>query len=96
MHIRNHDPPYRNTCDALSFWCETPTAVAARLAEGRIQLIAPFGVGDLLGLVVRPTPHFTTKLGIYRERIRAKDWVSNWPKLRIDPGDEPAANVTPP
>ena len=31
MHLRNGDEPYRNTCDALSFWCETPTAIAARL-----------------------------------------------------------------
>ena len=56
-------------------------------AEGnRVEVIAPFGVNDLIGLIVRPTPHFASKLHIYRERLREKNWISRWPKLRVDPG----------
>lgn len=86
MHLRNGDAPYRDICDALSCWCETPTAIAARSVEGQVEFIAPFGVEDLLGLVVRPTPHFAVKLSIYRQRVREKDWRRPCPKLTVYEG----------
>src|SRR5262249_30677811 len=48
MHVRNGDPPYRDCSDAIAHWPETATAVAARLSGGRVELVAPHGVGDLL------------------------------------------------
>ena len=83
MHLRNGDAPYRDTADAMSHWGETPTAIAARSVDGRIELNAPFGVADLLGLVVRPTPHFATKMEMYLEQLREKNWASHWPGLRL-------------
>ena len=44
---------------------ETCTAVAVRSVGCRIELLAPFGVSDLLSLIVSPTPAFADKLGIY-------------------------------
>src|SRR6201996_9039203 len=41
MHERNGDAPYRDTEDAVRCWPETATAVAARLCEGQVQIIAP-------------------------------------------------------
>ena len=73
MHIRNGDDPYRDTSHALTCWCETPTAIAARSIGGLIELIAPLGVEDLLALVVRPTPHFASKMHVYRERVRTEE-----------------------
>ena len=83
MHHRNDDRPYRNVEDAISHWPETATAIAARLNNGRIDLITPHGVGDLLNLVVRPTPAFADKLTIYKQRVERKDWRRRWPKLEI-------------
>ena len=91
MHRRNKDAPYRSTCHALTFWAETPTAVAVRLHGGRIKLIAPFGTCDLLALMVRPTPRFRHKMAIYRSRIAAKNWPALWPLLTVleDPSPVP-------
>jgi len=85
MHLRNCDRPYRDTADAIAHWPETATAVAARLVGDQVEIIAPYGVDDLLGLVVRPTPAFRHKLDISRERMASKDWISRWPKLTVFP-----------
>jgi hypothetical protein len=85
MHLKNGDPPYHSTAEALCHWLETPTAVAVRLnVEGNISLLAPFGAGDLLGLVVRPTPHARKhRLAAYRNRMELKNWPSIWPRVRV-------------
>jgi uncharacterized protein len=59
MHLRNGDNPYQDSADAMCHWPETATAIAARLRDGHVEVMAPLGIDDLLGLVVRPTPHFT-------------------------------------
>lgn len=88
MNIRNDDPPYRDTEDALRFWLETPTAVAVRLeADGTITVLAPLGLDDLFDLVVRPTPETrkrTDKMSAYRHRLATKAWSRNWPGLRVE------------
>jgi uncharacterized protein len=81
MHAGNGDRPYANTADAISHWPETATAIAARCERGRIEVIAPLGVADLLGLIVRPTPAFAGKMEIYRARLASKGWAERWPKL---------------
>lgn len=83
MHRRNKDAPYRCACHALSFWAETPTAVAVGLRGGRLDLIAPFGTADLMGLTVRPTPRFRHKMAVYRARVAGKDWPALWPNLKV-------------
>ncbi|MGO4573590.1 nucleotidyltransferase family protein [Microvirga sp. 2TAF3] len=83
MHRRNGDAPYRDTRDAIAHWPETATAIAARSVNGRVEIIAPHGVEDLLNLIVRPTPVFRSKIGIYRQRAAGKDWPVRWPRLTI-------------
>jgi hypothetical protein len=83
MHLRNGDAPYRDTVDAVAQWAETATAIAARLIGGRVEVMAPHGIDDLLNLIVRPTPPFERKMDIYRERVLGKDWPARWPKLTI-------------
>ncbi len=41
MQLRNGDAPYRNTFDAVAHWSETATAVAARKADGQVEILAP-------------------------------------------------------
>ncbi len=85
MHLKNGDPPYRSSADALAHWLETPTAVALRLdAAAGPKLLAPLGTRDLLGLMVRPTPHARTqRLAAYRARLTAKNWPAKGPRLRV-------------
>lgn len=84
MHIRNGDRPYASSVDAMRHWPETATAVAVRRqGSDDCEIEAPFGLDDLLNLVLRPTPHFSDeKRPIYEERLQAKDWSVAWPLLR--------------
>ncbi len=88
MHLKNGDPPYGSSAQALACWLETPTAVALRLdAAAGPKLLAPLGTRDLLGLIVRPTAHARAhRLAAYRARMTAKDWPAKWPRLRVDWG----------
>jgi hypothetical protein len=86
MHLRNGDLPYSDTADALRYWLETATAVAARLRDGKIELLAPYGVNDLLGIVLRPTPPTAArprKMAEYRARVHDKGWLARWPGLVV-------------
>jgi hypothetical protein len=88
MHARNGDAPYGSSAEALAHWLETPTAVALRLSEaGGLELLAPLGTEDLLGLHVRPTPHARAhRLAAYRARMEHKNWPAIWPRLQVDWG----------
>jgi len=88
MHGPNGDAPYRDSCDAVAHWPETATAVAARTIRGRVEVMAPHGVADLVTMIVRPTPAFSRKMPIYRERLAAKDWATRWPGLTFLASDE--------
>ncbi len=94
MHRRNQDAPYRSTAHALTFWAETPTAVAVGLRGTGIGLIAPFGVGDLIGLAVRPTPRFRHKMAVYRARVAGKNWPALWPRLTVTDAPAQAAAIS--
>ena len=84
MHLRNNNPPYENTEDAMRFWLETPTAVAVRLEkDGDLTLLAPFGLDDLFNLIIRPTPAGREKMDQFEERLRKKTWLSQWPDIRV-------------
>ena len=86
MHERNGDPAYGSTEDALRHWSETATAVAVRLTDGGLGVLAPFGLDDLFSLVVRPTPKFTgERLPVVQARLREKRWLERWPHLRVAP-----------
>lgn len=87
MHIKNGDPPYQSVNEGLCHWCETPTAVGARMnSQGSLELLAPLGISDLVNGICRPTP-FTLqkpeKIFDYRQRITDKGWQNTWPKLKI-------------
>jgi hypothetical protein len=83
MHVNNNEAPYLDARSAIARWPETATAVAARLANGRVELLAPHGIGDLVGLIVRPTPAFAARRDEVVRRVASKDWLARWPKLRI-------------
>ena len=83
MHLRNGDRPYRSVEDAMRFWPETATAVAVRRDENRCEILAPFGLDDLMSLVLRPTSRREDKLAAFNQRVAAKRWMRRWPKLTL-------------
>lgn len=85
MHSRNDDPPYESASDAMRFWPETATATAIRYIEGGdFDIAAPFGLDDLYGAVVRPTPRFHgEKRALFDARLTRKKWLARWPLLRV-------------
>lgn len=86
MHLKNGEPPYRSVEDAMLHWPETATAVGARLKGGadgaNIEIVAPFGLDDLLGLQVRQSPFFRDR-NVFMNRIRDKEWLRIWPRLQV-------------
>jgi hypothetical protein len=84
MHLRNGDSRYASCEDAMRHWPETATSVAARLSDGDVETLAPFGLADLFGLILRPTPAFAgAKLEAFQRRVAEKRWLETWPRLRV-------------
>ncbi|NKE48376.1 nucleotidyltransferase family protein [Roseomonas frigidaquae] len=81
MAARHGHAPYPDLAAALARWPETATAVAARCATGGIEILAPHGVADLLGLVLRSPPRGDP--AVLRARMAAKGWLQRWPDLRV-------------
>jgi len=92
MHVVNGQDPYTSSFDAMSKYPETATAVGVRLLDdGQLELAAPWGVDDLLQMIVRPTPDFDGRQPhlrrIYDRRIREKKWESIWQMVRTCEAD---------
>ena len=88
MHLLHGDRPYRSSEDALAHWVETATCVGVYLTgNGELELVAPHGIDDLVNLVVRPGPLHTSPEEV-RVRVRKKQWLERWPKLRLKGFDE--------
>lgn len=86
MHTKSGHVPYTSTADGLSNFPEVCTAIGASLdTDGQVKLIAPYGVDDLVNLIVRPTPLFSShdKRETYEQRVASKGWNATWHRIRI-------------
>ena len=82
MHLRNGDEPYQSTLDAMSYWPEKETAVAARLSENsQIECISAFGFESLFEGQVTYNPKRT--LTLFQSRVESKNWLITWPQLQV-------------
>jgi uncharacterized protein len=72
--------PYTSTAAALATFPTTAGSVAVRPSAEGIEVCAPFGMEDLLGLVVRPNKVQITE-PIYAAKV--KRWRALWPRLTI-------------
>lgn len=75
-------PPLRSSAEALERFVSATFAVGVRLqADGRMTIVAPFGLGDLFALRMRPNPRRKTG-GFARtaDGLRAR-----WPELIVTP-----------
>jgi hypothetical protein len=82
MHQRNGDAPYRSCLDAMSYWPEKETAVAVRItADRHIEVISAFGLESLFALQLTHNPR--RDVDTFHERVRAKQWLQQWPGLQL-------------
>jgi hypothetical protein len=72
--------------DAVARWPETATAVGVRLlADGRLRVVAPFGLDDLFDLVLRRNPR-QVSAEYFRERVESKRIRERWPRVTVVDG----------
>lgn len=77
--------PLSSLVEAVASWPEYATSVGLRFeVDDSITVIAPHGLTDLLGMVVRRNPT-RVSINTYRERIEKKQYLDRWPKVRIIP-----------
>ena len=87
-HTFKHSPTtgrqVRSTADSIRYWSETSTCIGVRLEkDDSFTICAPYGLKDLMTLVVRPIHPPFQILSLYQERVQAKNWGYFWPKLKI-------------
>jgi len=84
-HFGHPVAPLPSLHDAVASWPEYATAVAVRLHDDdRIEVIAPHGLDDLLGMAVRRNP-VRVSVQTYRERVQQKRYAARWPRVTVIP-----------
>lgn len=74
---------YQSIENAISTWPTTATSVAITLDQQKnIKICAPYGIDDLLNMIVRPNKIQITS-EIYAQKLER--WTQIWPKLTIIP-----------
>ncbi|NIN63523.1 MAG: hypothetical protein GTO63_02160, partial [Anaerolineae bacterium] len=75
--------PYTCTEDAIYSFPTTASAVGVTISEGgELEIYAPLGLTDLLGLVVRANKITITR-HVYEEKCRR--WKKAWPRVTVIP-----------
>lgn len=84
MHLFHNCPAYKNSSDALKDWVETATCIAIKVNnDNSLSLSAPWGIGDLTNLILRPANKNKERVKEFHRRIEAKGWLKKWPKLKV-------------
>lgn len=71
---------YRSVEEAIATFPTTATAIGVRPAGKGLDVIAPFGLADLFGAIVRPNKAQITQ-EIYAAKVQR--WLACWPGLRV-------------
>ena len=86
MHLKSGFAPFSSAYDGVAHFPETPTAVAARIYDGKLEIMAPYGLKDLFEMNVKPTPYYqkdSDYYSIYVERVKRKKWDEIWGNLAV-------------
>ncbi|MFC1236337.1 nucleotidyltransferase family protein [Vibrio sp. F74] len=82
MHMRNGDKPYKSTLDAMGYWVEKETSVAARILDShQIECISAFGFESLFQLKL--TYNSKRDRTTFEQRVSSKGWLIQWPRLTV-------------
>lgn len=77
--------PYRSTESAITTFPTTATAVGIRPDGQSVAVCAPFGLRDLMNLIVRPNKRQITR-SVYDAKVSR--WITKWPELSFVDWDE--------
>ena len=77
--------PYQSVEDGIKSWPTTATCTGIRYENQKLHVYAPYGLDDLLDMIVRPNKALVTK-EMYQNKVEG--WAKVWPKLKIIPWDE--------
>lgn len=58
-------------------------STGVKLENGKLTLMTPHGIDDLVNLIIKPSPNFTDALTFVKKRVEEKKWIEKWPKLTI-------------
>ncbi len=86
MHLISGFKPFTSSDDGVAHFPETSTAIAVRMCNQDIEIMAPYGLQDLFEMRVKPTPFFQENNELYStfvERIKRKKWNEIWGSLSI-------------
>ncbi|MDI4634992.1 nucleotidyltransferase family protein [Pelomonas sp. V22] len=84
-HFGHAVAPLQSLEESVACWPEYATAVGLWLDErDEIQVIAPHGLDDLFGCVVRRNPQRVSS-ETYRQRLAQKRYAERWPQVRVHP-----------
>ena len=82
-HFGHPVAPLRSLAEAVSTWPEFATSVGVTMRrDGTIDVLAPHGLDDLFGMVIRRNPA-RVSLETYRARTVAKRYVERWPGVTV-------------
>ncbi|MBI9103771.1 MAG: nucleotidyltransferase family protein [Spirochaetales bacterium] len=82
MHKRNNDLQYASSIDAMSYWPEKETAVGIRkVSENQFEVISAFDIELLFSNSITYNPK--RDIGVFKNRVDSKNWLTKWPKLNI-------------
>jgi hypothetical protein len=74
--------PYSTCEEAIDSWPTTASAVGVRRTENGYDVYAPFGLGDLFQMVIRPNKALVTEEVYYN---KARKWKAKWPEIQVIP-----------
>ncbi|MBZ9792989.1 nucleotidyltransferase family protein, partial [Rhizobium sp. 3T7] len=77
--------PYTSTVEAITTFPTTAAAVGLRPGHANLELCAPYGLSDLLSVVVRPNKKQIAR-EIYEKKVNR--WTALWPELKIVSWDQ--------
>ncbi|WP_026089318.1 nucleotidyltransferase family protein [Bacillus massilioanorexius] len=87
MHLKNGFEPFNSSYDGVAHFTEIPTAIAVKMCNCELKIMAPYGLEDLFNKIVKPTPYYqkSSKLrSIYSKRMQEKKWDTIWIDLSIE------------
>lgn len=83
-HFGHPVEPLGSLEEAVASWPEYATSVGiALLQDDSLRVIAPYGLEDLFGIVVRRNPA-RVSVATYRLRVEQKRYAARWPRVRVE------------
>ncbi len=82
-HTWRNMTPNTSTAQSISTWSDTATCIGVTIKKGKVKLVTPLGIEDLVNLVVRPNPTIIDDIQNFDRRIKEKKWLEKLPRLKI-------------